>query len=120
MADNAKTVTEFCKAWTRMNAEELAGYFTEDAVYHNIPMAPYNGRETIRKALAGMATQLKDVRFEIRNQVAQGNVVINERIDRMTIEGRRIALPVVGVFELERGKIKAWRDYFDRGMSQGG
>ena len=119
MLDNNEIVTKFCQAWTRMDAKEIASYFTDDAVYHNIPMAPYNGKATIQKALEGMAGRMKDVRFEIRHQVTQGNVVINERIDHMTIQGRTVSLPVVGVFEMQGGKIKAWRDYFDRGMSSG-
>lgn len=119
MADNGKLVTEFCRAWSRFDPDELAEYFTPDGVYHNIPMDPLVGREAIRTALAGMAKSLKDIEFEICRQVVQGDLVFNERIDRMTIEGRKIELPVVGVFEIEDGKIKAWRDYFDRGMSQG-
>lgn len=119
MADNSKVVAEFCKAWSRMDPHELASYFTEDAVYHNIPMKPYAGVKAIHEALHGMAERLKEVRFEIKHQVAQGDVVINERVDHMTVQGRKVSLPVVGVFELRNGKIRAWRDYFDRGMSQG-
>ncbi|HXO53761.1 MAG TPA: limonene-1,2-epoxide hydrolase, partial [Mycobacterium sp.] len=33
-------VTEFCKKWLTADPDELAGYFTEDAVCHNIPMEP--------------------------------------------------------------------------------
>jgi hypothetical protein len=29
---------------------------------------------------------------------------------------RVIALPVVGVFEIDNGRIRAWRDYFDMGQ----
>ena len=29
------------------------------------------------------------------------------------IGGKTVELPVAGVFELEGGRIKAWRDYFD-------
>ena len=46
-------VTEFCAAWTRMDADELAAYFTDDGVYHNIPMAPAEGREAVRAMLEG-------------------------------------------------------------------
>ncbi|MET0473326.1 MAG: limonene-1,2-epoxide hydrolase family protein, partial [Mycobacterium sp.] len=28
-------------------------------------------------------------------------------------DGRRIDLPVMGVFEVRDGRIAAWRDYFD-------
>jgi limonene-1,2-epoxide hydrolase len=40
---------------------------------------------------------------------------MNERVDRfhMKADGRWVEAPVMGVFELEGGKIKAWRDYFD-------
>ena len=119
MPDNSEIVAKFCQAWSRMDAKEIASYFTDDAVYHNIPMAPYNGKATIQKALEGMATRMTGVRFEIKHQVAQGSVVINERVDHMTIQGRKVSLPVVGVFEMQGGKIKAWRDYFDRGMTSG-
>lgn len=34
--DPNELVAQFCSAWTRMDAEELAGYFTDDAVYHNM------------------------------------------------------------------------------------
>ena len=44
-------VTAFCAAWERMDADELAAYFTEDGVYHNIPMAPAEGREAVRQLL---------------------------------------------------------------------
>tara|TARA_R110000787_G_scaffold33482_1_gene87659 strand:+ start:967 stop:1110 length:144 start_codon:yes stop_codon:yes gene_type:complete len=35
-----------------------------------------------------------------------------ERIDKTTTTGDDIDLPCAGVFEMERGKIKDWRDYF--------
>ena len=41
-------------------------------------------------------------------------MVLTERIDRFTINGKQIALPVMGTFEIDaQGKISAWRDYFD-------
>ena len=44
---------------------------------------------------------------------ADGNTVFAERVDRIDAGGRHVDLPVVGVFELQDGKIAAWRDYFD-------
>jgi limonene-1,2-epoxide hydrolase len=52
-------------------------------------------------------------RLEVRHQVAAGNVVMNERIDSITLNGRPVVLPICGVFEIEDGRIKAWREYFD-------
>ena len=42
-------VTEFCKLWASPDPEQLAGYFAEDAIYHNIPMDPVQGREAIKQ-----------------------------------------------------------------------
>jgi limonene-1,2-epoxide hydrolase len=41
---------------------------------------------------------------------------MNERIDRFVMNGKPVALPVSGVFEVVDGKISFWRDYFDKGM----
>ena len=46
--------------------------------------------------------------------VSNGALVFNERIDSFETNGKRVALPVAGVFEITpAGKVKAWRDYFD-------
>jgi limonene-1,2-epoxide hydrolase len=112
-------VKEFCAAWERMDPDELASYFTDDGVYHNIPMAPMEGRDAIREGLAGMKAMISSIRFEIHRQIASGDVVMNERTDHLKMGESVIALPVVGVFELSDGKIRAWRDYFDMGQFTG-
>jgi limonene-1,2-epoxide hydrolase len=112
-------VTKFCAAWSRMDADELASYFTDDGVYHNIPMEAANGRDAVHALLVGMKSMIGAIRFEVHHQVAQGNVVMNERTDHIEMGGKTIALPVVGVFEIEGDKIKAWRDYFDMAQFSG-
>ena len=55
--------------------------------------------------------------FEVVRQSSSGNIVMNERLDRFqTASGRKIELPVMGVFEVNGGLISFWRDYFDNGM----
>jgi limonene-1,2-epoxide hydrolase len=112
-------VTQFCEAWPRMDADELASYFTDDGVYHNIPMAPAVGRAAVRELLTGLGAMIGAIRFEVHRQVANGPVVMNERTDHITMGDRVVALPVVGVFEIEDGRIKAWRDYFDMAQFSG-
>ena len=56
-----------------------------------------------------------ETRWEIVTLLSAGNVVVAERIDRTRAGERSVELPIVGVFELEEGKIRAWRDYFDLG-----
>lgn len=109
-------VREFCAAWSKLDPDVLADYFTEDAVYHNIPLQPLSGREAIREFVAGFLEGAESAEFRIGHQIASGNVVMNERVDAFRMAGREIAIPVAGVFEVRNGKIAAWRDYFDMGQ----
>ena len=114
MSDPRALVEEFCEAWSAKDADRLAGYFTDDAVYHNMPIQPLEGREAIRGFLAGFLSGVDTAEFQIRNLVASGDVVMTERVDVFrTTAGREGSFPVAGVFEIRDGKIAAWRDYFD-------
>ncbi len=59
------------------------------------------------------------IEFEILHQVSEGDVVMNERVDTLVMGENTIALPVMGIFELENEKIVKWRDYFDMGQLTG-
>ncbi len=52
---------------------------------------------------------------EILHLVSAGDVVMAERLDRTKAGDNGVDLPCTGVFEMESGKIKIWRDYFDLG-----
>lgn len=119
--DPDKIVRDFCAAWSNGNLDELVDAFADDAVYHNIPMAPLEGKDAIRTFLGGMVGGMaSEVHFEILTQLVSGFTVMNERIDTLVMGDKTVQLPVCGVFELnEDGKIKAWRDYFDMAMFTG-
>ena len=111
-------VRRFCAAWSDdMEAHELAAFFTDDAVYHNIPLEPITGRENIANTIATFirpgAPSIESIEFRVTNIAADGPVVMTERVDVFTLAGRSFELPVMGTFEVSDGKIKAWRDYFD-------
>jgi limonene-1,2-epoxide hydrolase len=36
-----------------------------------------------------------------------------ERLDRTDVGDKHVDLPCFGVFEMQNGQIKEWRDYFD-------
>ena len=115
--DAEKVVNEFCNAWPRKNIEELLGFFTEDAVYHNIPMEPLRGKAAIKAGINTFLPMAKSLHFKVLHTASAGNVVMNERVDVFDLgNGKTISLPVAGVFEVNGGKIAAWRDYFDMAM----
>jgi limonene-1,2-epoxide hydrolase len=106
-------VRRFCAAWSNINADELGEYFTDDAVYHNIPIVPVSGRDTIKSTIAGFTGGVEKIEFQVRNIVADGPIVLTERVDVFVLPQGKVELPVMDAFEVRDGKIAAWRDYFD-------
>lgn len=115
MADNAAIVRDFIRAWSRLDPDELAEYFTEDGVYHNIPTEPVAGRDNVRQFIAGFSASWTATDWEILTLIADGDTVVCERVDRIRTEKGGAELPCCGVFEMRGGKIRVWRDYFDLG-----
>ena len=111
-----EVVNDFCDAVNKQDLEAVVAFFSDDAVYHNIPLDPITGRDAIRETLAGFLTMFGQMTFETIHALADGPIVATERVDRFTTDDRTIALPVAGFFEVHDGKITAWRDYFDMGQ----
>ncbi len=114
MADNDAIVTDFGAAWGRGDVDAIMAHFTDDAVYHNMPMEPQVGVADIRAFITGFLGT-STIEFITHRQTVNGDVVMNERTDVFHMGDKTISLPVMGVFELRDGKIAAWRDYFDMG-----
>lgn len=119
--DPDQLVRDFCAASSRADLDAIMDAFSDDAVYHNIPMPPCKEKEGIRSFIAGLfAGTCKSVDFDIETQLVNGNAVMNERVDTLHMEDRSVDLPVCGVFEFtDDGRIKAWRDDFDAAQFAG-
>jgi limonene-1,2-epoxide hydrolase len=113
MSANTELIEDFCAAWSPLDPAELATYFTEDGVYHNMPAAPVQGREAMERFIRGFTATWTKTDWEIRSLLGHGDLVIAERVDRTSAGEKRVDLPCTGVFELRDGKIACWRDYFD-------
>lgn len=109
---NIALIRRFLDACVRADPDEFAGYFTEDAVWWNSPWPPCKGRDVIRETLRRGAQQ-SALPGEVIHIVADGDVVMTERVDRFLVGGARVSVPCMGIFELCDGKIAAWRDYWD-------
>jgi limonene-1,2-epoxide hydrolase len=113
MSDAVETIRTFCAEWERGDYEAILEYFTDDAVYHNIPVDPVVGKEGIRATMQMFTTGVEGIEFRVLNIVGDGDTVLTERIDVFRLPNKTIELPVMGTFEVRDGKIAAWRDYFD-------
>ena len=118
MESPIEVVRGFCAAWSdNIGAAELAAFFTDDAVYHNIPLAPITGRKAIANNITSFirpgAPGIESIQFRVINIAANGRVVMTERVDVFKLPDKSFELPVMGTFEVRDGRISAWRDYFD-------
>ena len=113
--NHQKTVKEFCQAWESLDIDAVLDLMSEDAVYHNMPMAPLVGQAQIRAFLAAFLGAASTCSFEILTIVADEQRVVTERLDSFTLGDNTLSeLPVLGIFEFDaEGKINNWREYFD-------
>ena len=113
MSENEKFIRNFIDAWSRLDVDELVDFFTADGVYHNMPITPITGTANLKNFISAFLANWTATNWDVLTLVSSGDVVIAERIDHINVDGIHIDLPCCGVFELENGKIKIWRDYFD-------
>lgn len=115
MADNEQVIRDFIAAWPRLDPDELVAFFTPDGVYHNMPTRPVAGHANLKAFIAGFVKDWTSTEWDLLNLVSKGDLVIAERLDRSMVGDKPVHLPCCGVFEMQDGKIKVWRDYFDMG-----
>jgi limonene-1,2-epoxide hydrolase len=108
-----QVVSRFVGAWERADVDELLAYFTDDAVWHPMPMKPAVGKGALRGAISQWLGATSQLGAEIHLQVSDGRTVMHERTDRFVLGTREMASPVAAVFEVDNGLITAWREYFD-------
>jgi limonene-1,2-epoxide hydrolase len=118
--ENRAVVQSMADAWGARDVDAIMSHFTEDIVYHNIPMEPAEGTDAVRGVIEGFVAMAESIGFDTQHELAEGDLVMNERVDTFVIGGTPTPIKVMGVFELRDGKIARWRDYFDMAGLAGG
>jgi limonene-1,2-epoxide hydrolase len=108
-----ETVTALIKANEARDVDAIIAVLTDDVVYENVPMSVLRGHDEVRSMLGPFVEGATKVAWEVLAQVEQGNLVMNERVDRFWIGEKTIEIRVAGIFEVRDDKIAVWRDYFD-------
>lgn len=85
----------------------------ENCEYDNVPISKQYGPAGVRAVLEPFFAPTIENEFVILREVVDGPVVFMERLDRHRLETRWVELPVVGVSEVQDGRITVWHDYFD-------
>lgn len=110
---NIPLIEQFIAAWNRLDMDAIESMLTPDVFYHNVPLEPCQGIEEFRATMAQFAMEEAD--WTVHAIAENGNKVLTERTDRFITGGKPLAVRVMGIFEIENGKIAKWRDYFDLG-----
>ena len=72
---NKDTIIEFCRAWSRLDPAELADYFTEDSVYHNMPAGPVKGRAQVEEAIELTRDFVDSTYLPVKQVAAKGGTL---------------------------------------------
>jgi limonene-1,2-epoxide hydrolase len=114
---NLAAVRRICEGWNVLTQEEFRELCAPNLDYRNIPIEgdEHHGPDEAHAILSRFAEKW-NIRLQIDNIVGDERLVMTERTE--FFEHRpgakpSFALPVMGVFELEDGKVTKWRDYFE-------
>jgi limonene-1,2-epoxide hydrolase len=107
-----RVVVTFAQAWDRLDMDAIVELLSPDVVYHNMPLAPLRGRDAVEAYLRSVGP-IDSCSWRLLALATSGRKVLTERVDELVVRGKRIVLPVMGIFEVADGLIREWRDYFD-------
>jgi limonene-1,2-epoxide hydrolase len=113
-AEHLKIVSEFCAAWSTLNADKLAGYLSDKIVYQIIDNLPLvKGKEAFVKFVTPFLATVERAQWDTSRSHCIGNLVINQRVDNFYFKGKKPAAhyQVAGFFIVREGKIVEWKDY---------
>jgi limonene-1,2-epoxide hydrolase len=114
-AQKLATVQKMIDAWNTRNWQQVYELFAADGVLESMMLpTPTVGREAISKRIGALAKDISRIELRIRHMGVADGVVFIERVDDFVYRGKHGAVPVVGVVEVEQGRVKAWREYYDR------
>ena len=105
-------VRSFIAAWNANDLERVLAHLHDDVTYHNMPLKALQGIAAVRAYLQGIG-RFDWIDWKLLALAESGNQVLTERVDDFSLRGTAVSLPLMGIFEIEGGRIRAWRDYFD-------
>lgn len=108
-------VRDMFGAWMRQDWEAATRVFTPDGALQSMMLpTSWQGHEAIRTMCVEVGRHSSNINIDIRRIGVVDGAVVAERVDSFLWDGRQVAYPTVGVFEFENGRIKLWKEYFDR------
>jgi steroid delta-isomerase-like uncharacterized protein len=117
-------VREFTDAFNREDVKALVDLFTESGSYDDLFFGPHKGRGALREMFERMFREGKGYRWQadavvedVRRAAFEWrfSYAVTDAIPRSA--GRSVRFKGMSVFDLEGGKIAAYREYADTGVA---
>ena len=106
-------VRAFLAALTGPRPAESTALLSPDVEWVNGSSGHPVGHRAVLEEVRPVLEASDEADWVITAAAASGGTVFLERRDRFRRGEVWVEVPVVGVFEVERGRIVRWRDYFD-------
>jgi steroid delta-isomerase-like uncharacterized protein len=117
-------VERFAEAFNRRDVDGLLACFTGDATYRDLFYGPHAGQAALRGMFERMFREGRDYRWQMDAIVMDAHRAAAEWTFGYTAtaavprsEGRRVRMAGMSIFDLEDGKIRAYREYSDAGTA---
>jgi steroid delta-isomerase-like uncharacterized protein len=120
--DAAQLVRDEIGDLSRGDLEAVLAYYTDDVFFHDVSTEPCRGKEAMRDFMAVFYQAFPDLRIEIRNVVAEGQLVVAE-YDLLGTHtgtflehppsGRAFRIPAVSVYEFDGKHFTRETVYYD-------
>jgi limonene-1,2-epoxide hydrolase len=81
-------------------------------IWQNVGLPSMRGRERIMKVLRRAKGRV-GFAVKFHNIAQDGDTVLTERTDAITLGPLRLQFWVCGTFQVRDGQVTVWRDYFD-------
>ena len=114
----------FAAAFNRQDVDGLLALFTDTASYDDLFFGPHAGRDSLREMFARMFREGRDYAWSMTATVEDGRRAAAEWTFSYTVsdaiprsEGRKVRFGGMSLFELEGGKIQAYREYANVGVA---
>ena len=111
-----EVVATLIKANEARDVDAVVAVMTPDVEYENVGMGVCHGPDEVRALLGPFFASAERVAWDVLAQVERDGTVMNERVDHFFLPGgKQVDVRVAGYFEVQDGKVRRWRDYFDTG-----
>ncbi|MGK2877416.1 MAG: limonene-1,2-epoxide hydrolase family protein [Solirubrobacterales bacterium] len=114
-ATGAETVTGFLIALQAEDIDGALSMLTDDVRWINVSLPTVCGKTAVEKIFRASQKIGGGFGVHFHNVAQDGDVVLTERTDAITLGRFEHRFWVAGRFELRDGKIAVWRDSFDWG-----